>query len=214
MIFTHVMFYIFSVLALLFAIGVVLLGNPVRSALCLVACFVCVACVWIILQAQFLGLILVLVYVGAVMTLFLFVVMMLNIQTAEHEKRLVRFLPGAFIAAILIFLLLLMAFLPRYFGVHEYAAQRGCQTMGACTLIKEQEADNVGTIGRVLYTDYLYPFELAGVILLVGMIAAIALAHRGPRTQRFQSPSEQVKVQKKDRLRIVNIKSEKPHDQS
>ena len=195
MIFAHVIFYIFSVMSILFALGVIFSANPVHSALSLVAVFFCMAAVWIILQAQFLGIILVLVYVGAVMTLFLFVVMMLNVQVETLRGRMVRYLPAAIAISVVVFLLLLTAVLPRYFGTAHFPAPAA------------ETYNNVAALGIAMYTDYLYPFELAGVILLVAMIACITLSHRGPRNRKVQHPGKQVQVRKEDRLRVVKMKS-------
>lgn len=197
MIFTHVLFYVFSCLAILGALSVVFMSNPVHAALALVGTFFCMAAVWVILQAQFLGIILVLVYVGAVMTLFLFVLMMVNVQTEGVRGYLVRFTPVLVLVMVCVFLLILNVVLPRYLGLFPAPLT--------------ENYNNITPLGLALFTDYVYPLELAGVILLVGMIAAMSLAHRGPRSRKTQEANTQLRASKASRLRIVSQKSEKPH---
>ena len=197
MIMAHVIFYIFAVLAILSSLGVIFSSHSVRAALCLVSTFVCCAALWILLNAQFLGLILVLVYVGAVMTLFLFVVMMLNVEGVQFKQSVSRYTPVAILLAIAIFLMLLCAIKPSYFDLQHYP------------LPPEVPADysNVKALGMILYTHYFLAFELAAVILLVAIIASIALTFRGPQQRRSQEPSEQIKATKANRLRLVDMQS-------
>jgi len=194
----QLVFYGFSAVLLFCSTMVVLLRNPVRCALFLVAAFIASACLWVLLEAEFLALVLVLVYVGAVMTLFLFVVMMLNVETASLREGFVRYMPiGALIVAMLIALMLLMVG-PSHFGLSQIAAPKH---LGA-------SYSNIRELGSVLYTTYVYPFEIAGVILLVAIISAISLSFRGPQNRKKQRVSEQVKVRREDRVRLLKMVSE------
>lgn len=195
MIMTHVIFYIFAVLAILFSLGVIFSSNSVRAALSLVATFVCVAVLWIILSSQFLGLILILVYVGAVMTLFLFVIMMLNLESVGFKESVARYAPGAVMLTVAIFLMLLFAIKVGYFGLQQFPLPAA----------HPAGYSSVKALGAILYTHYFLAFELSGVVLLIAIIASIALAFRGKQKRRAELPSNQIKVSKKDRLRIVDM---------
>jgi len=197
--FEQLVFYGFATILLFSSAMVVLLRNPVRCALFLVAAFITSACLWVLLEAEFLALVLVLVYVGAVMTLFLFVVMMLDVKTVPLREGFVRYMPiGVLVVAMLIALMLLMIG-PGHFGLSQIPAPKH---VGA-------DYSNIRELGSVLYTTYVYPFEIAGVILLVAIISAISLSFRGPQNRKKQRISDQVKVRKEDRLRIVKMVSEK-----
>lgn len=197
MIMAHVIFYIFAVLAILSSLGVVFSSNSVRAALCLVATFVCFSALWILLNSEFLGLILVLVYVGAVMTLFLFVVMMLNLESVHFRESLSRYTPLAILFAIVFFLAMLLAIRPRYFDLQHYPAPAPAP----------QGYSGVKALGQILYTQYFLAFELSAVILLVAIVAAILLTFRGRQTRRNQEPTEQIRVTKASRLRLVEMTS-------
>ncbi len=181
------------------ATSVVTVKNPVKAALSLVLAFVGAAGVWMTLQAEFLAIVLVLVYVGAVMVLFLFVVMMLDIDMAVMRAGFTRYLPLGLAIAVL--LVLQLAFvLTGTFSGDEFA---GLQLLGA-------DYSNTKALGRVLYTDYVLAFEIAALILLVAMIAAIALTHRKrERPTKSVDPGTQVVVRKEDRLRMVDLRSDK-----
>lgn len=184
-------FYIFASIAVLASIMMVLSHNPVRAVLSMVLAFVSMAGIWMLLEAEFLAVALILVYVGAVMVLFLFVVMMLDIDTPELKKPFGRQLPLGIILFALMFWMLgrgLLDFnhLDRYSTWVERA----------------KDYSNVKALGTMLYTDYVLPFEVAGVILLVAMIAAIGLAFRGKRSLS-QNINAQVQVSKADRLTII-----------
>jgi len=181
---------------------VVVLNNPVRCALFLVLAFLASAGLWILAYAEFLALVLVLVYVGAVMTLFLFVIMMLNINIASTGRHFVRYLPFGLIVVGLLVLLIIIAISPENFDF-AHLTQAG---------IKEAQLSNVASIGRVLYTEYVYAFELAAVLLLVAIVSAIALAHRGSRSSKTQNILKQLLVQRNERVRLVKMPAEKKQD--
>ncbi|MGD8642301.1 MAG: NADH-quinone oxidoreductase subunit J [Gammaproteobacteria bacterium] len=192
-------FYFFATI-LIFAAGMVITSrNPVYSALFLVLAFFTSAAIWVMLEAEFLALALVLVYVGAVMVLFLFVVMMLDINLAALKEGFARYLPVGILVAALFIIQLVLVVGPEQFGLERVANP------------EPQPADysNTKELGRVLYTVYLYPFEIASVILLVAIIAAIALTLRKRHTRELMPPEKQVAVQSADRVRIVKMESEK-----
>jgi NADH-quinone oxidoreductase subunit J len=187
-------FYILSALLIIASIAVIASRNPVRGVLFLVFAFVMSAGIWIIMQAEFLGLVLVLVYVGAVMTLFLFVVMMLNLDKLPPRIGFKKYWPYA----VVIFLLLV--------GVMIYVVSPAHFQLPANATPSEHSASysNIQAIGSVLYTKYVYAFELAAVILLVAIIAAISLAFRGwTGLSKRQNIGQQVRTNPKDRIRMV-----------
>lgn len=191
---THIIFYALSALLILASIAVIASRNPVRGVLFLVLAFVLSAGIWIIMQAEFLGLVLVLVYVGAVMTLFLFVVMMLNLDKLPPRTGFKKYWPYG----ILIFLLLV--------GLMIYVIAPAHFQLAVSANPSEHAADysDIKAIGSVLYTQYVYAFELAAVILLVAIIAAISLAFRGwAGISKRQNISKQVRTNPKDRIRMV-----------
>jgi NADH-quinone oxidoreductase subunit J len=187
-------FYLFALLTVFAASRVVTARNPVHSVLFLVLTFVSAAAIWLLLQAEFLAIVLVLVYVGAVMVLFLFVVMMLDINVDQVRHGFWKTLPVAlFVGAAIVVELSLVLWVQ--FG-----------------LIKSADApalppnySNTAALGQLLYTDYIYPLEIAGVILLVAMVAAISLTLRHRKDAKGQTPSLQVKVKASERLRIVQV---------
>ena len=196
--FFEIVFYAFSALMVVAALGVVSARNPVHSALFLVLTFFATSAIWLLLEAEFLAIVLVLVYVGAVMVLFLFVVMMLDINITSMRQGMMRYAPFGAAIAILLIIQMIMVVGPESFGLDVFA------------LPEKHAADysNTKELGRILYTDYVYAFELASVILLVAIVAAIALTMRRRPNTRHQSPGKQVQVMKQDRLRIVKMKSE------
>ncbi|HEY5602402.1 MAG TPA: NADH-quinone oxidoreductase subunit J [Gammaproteobacteria bacterium] len=199
-----IIFYIFAAV-LVFAAGmVVTVRNPVFAALFLVLAFFTSAAIWVLLEAEFLALTLVLVYVGAVMVLFLFVVMMLDINLAVLKEGFARYLPAGIVVALLLIFQLAVVVGPEQFGLEKIAAPA---PHGA-------DYSNTKELGRVLYTVYLYPFEIASVILLVAIIAAIALTLRKRQVRNFMSPEQQVAVQSKDRVRLVKMDAEKKQSNS
>lgn len=192
-------FYAFAITAVGAATMVVTSSNPVRAALFLVLSFFACAGLWMLAHAEFLSLVLILVYVGAVMTLFLFVIMMLNIDHAAVKRQFVRFLPlGIGVVGLLVFLML-VAIRPENFAFAHLAAAK----------LHGPDYNNTKELGSVLYTNYAYAFEVAGVLLLVAIISAISLAHRGPRNCKTQQPQQQIRVRKEDRIRIVKMDAEK-----
>lgn len=194
----RVIFYIFAAIAVCSAISVITVRNPVRSVLSLVVTFFAMAVIWMLLRAEFLSLILLLVYVGAVMTLFLFVVMMLNIDKETKKSAYVRYLPLGLLIVVGLTGLTMTVLMPNYFGFARMPAP----------LPEPADYSNIRGLGMVLFTDYAYPFEIAGVILLAAMIAAITLAHRGPVRRKVQKVNKQVAVRPEDRLRLINMAPE------
>jgi NADH-quinone oxidoreductase subunit J len=202
--FTTVLFYIFALLLVVSALKVITSRNPVASALFLVLAFFNAAAIWMLLEAEFLAILLVLVYVGAVMVLFLFVVMMLDINLDELGKDFRKFVPVAsLVGAIIIVetaLILWHGYGATVSPVHDVTA--GAGVGGAAVM------SNTQLMGKVIYTDYNFPFEIAGLILLVAIIAAISLTIRDKKDNKRQKVSDQVKVRAQDRVRIVKMKSE------
>ena len=193
------LFFIFAAIMLFAAIRVVTARNPVHCALYLVLAFFTSAAIWLLLEAEFLAIVLVLVYVGAVMVLFLFVVMMLDINLAPLREGFARYLPVGILVAFLIAFQIAAVVGAKHFGLEMVPAPA------------RQSADysNTAELGSVLYTVYVYPFELAAVILLVAIIAAIALTMRRRKGIKYQRPSSQVSVRREDRVRIVKMPAEK-----
>jgi len=195
----EILFYIFSTFLVLSALGVILTKNPVHSALSLVVCFVTSAAIWLLIEAEFLAVVLVLVYVGAVMVLFLFVVMMLDINVEEMRKGFTRYAWLGWLTALAVIIEIVGVIAARTFGLDV--------TQGAKPL--PADYSNTEELGRALYTQYAYPFELAAVLLLVAIVAAIALTMRKRAGLRAQDISAQVATRAKDRVRIVKMDSEK-----
>jgi NADH-quinone oxidoreductase subunit J len=197
----QLLFYAFATMAVLSGFMVVISKNPVRSVLFLVFTFFATAGIWILLHAEFLALVLVLVYVGAVMTLFLFVVMMLSVHIDTLREGFVRYLPLGIIVIVLMAGLMIMVLNPERFGLAQVAEP----------IVQPANYSNLANLGDVLYTEYAYPFEIAAVILLTAIIAAISLSHRPPRKRKIQIVSEQIAVQPQDRMRIIKMPSEKKY---
>ncbi|PCJ50911.1 MAG: NADH:ubiquinone oxidoreductase subunit J [Gammaproteobacteria bacterium] len=197
----QLIFYSCSVMLIGSAVMVISSKNSVKSVMFLILTFFYAACIWMLLESEFLAILLVLVYVGAVMVLFLFVVMMLDIDFAAMRQGFTRYLPlGLLIAAALLYALF------RVLGSEAFGP-------GAFSIPDARPADysSVTELGMLLYTTYFYPFEIAALILMVAMIAAISLAFRGKRKgSKSQVVSEQVLVKKADRLRVVKMQSVKP----
>lgn len=197
MTFEKIVFYLFATILVLSALRVITAKNPVHAALFLVLTFFSCSALWILLEAEFLAITLVLVYVGAVMVLFLFVVMMLNINVDVMREGFIKYLPVGIAVAII------------------SAIEMGIVITGNFKSDKSQElvrhADNYSNteaIGRVLYTEYLFAFEVAAVVLLVAIVAAISLTMRKRLNTRYQNPASQVIVRKQDRLRVVKMDAE------
>ena len=183
---------------MLAAIGVITSRNPVHAALLLVLAFFTSAAIWMQLQAEFLAITLVLVYVGAVMVLFLFVVMMLDINLARLREGFWSYLPLGGVVALL--LVAEMWITLQYLSGFAYAPGPPPLPAGY---------SNTKELGRLIYTDYVYPFEIAAVILLVAIVSAIALTLRRRKQSKYIDPARQVNVRREDRVRIVQMPTEK-----
>jgi NADH-quinone oxidoreductase subunit J len=202
MTFQELIFWFFSAVLIFAALRVITARNPVHAALFLVLAFCTAAGLWIQLEAEFLGITLVLVYVGAVMVLFLFVVMMLDINIEKLREGFWSYLPvGATVALLMVAEMALVLTGP-WFGLED--APRPAASPAGYSNTKE--------LGRLLYTDYVYPFELAAVILLVAIVAAIALTLRRRKHGKYIDPGEQVQVKRNDRLKIISMPAEKKGD--
>ena len=199
MTFEKFLFYVFAAILVFAATMVITRRNPVHAALFLVLAFVSSAGIWMLAEAEFLAIALVLVYVGAVMVLFLFVVMMLDIDVATMRAGFIKYLPlGLLIAAVMAAEIFLVVG-PANFGLEQFEAPAR----------HAADYNNTAELGSVLYTVYMYPFEIAAVILLVAIIAAIGLTMRKRPETKYQNPSEQVKVKKgPDRIQVISMESE------
>ena len=192
------LFYVFSAILVFAALRVVTARNPVHAVLWLVLAFFTAADHWLMLRAEFLAIVLVLVYVGAVMVLFLFVVMMLDINFDNLRKEFRSYIPVGATVGVLVLVEMALTLIGGRVGM---PAGAGANPAGM--------GSNTKALGGLVYTTYVYPFEIAAVILLVAIIAAIALTHRKRRESKYQNPADQVKVRPRDRLRILNLPSEK-----
>ncbi len=196
MTFSELVFYALSAILVAAATGVITARNPVHSALLLVLAFCTSSAIWILLQAEFLAITLVLVYVGAVMVLFLFVVMMLDINLARLREGFWNYLPlGALVALMLVIEMGLLLYL-QYAGTPQPPAL-------------PPDYSNTKELGRLIYTEYVYPFEIAAVILLVAIVSAIALTLRRRKESKYIDPAAQISVRRQDRVRMVHMPSEK-----
>ena len=198
-VFQLVCFYAFAAVTVAAALGVITLRNSVHAVLSLVLAFFSTACIWMLAEAEFLAIALIVVYVGAVMVLFLFVVMMLDIDQERLREGFVRFLPGGLVVAVVMLVEML-----GLIGVRVMHAQ----TLGA----NPAGASNTAWLGKALYTQYLLPFEIAALILTVGVVAAVALTLRERTGVKRQQASQQVQVNPRDRVRVVKMAAEHPAD--
>lgn len=194
----QIVFYFFSTLSIASAAMVVISKNSVRAVLFLIFTFFCMAGLWMLLQSEFLAIVLVLVYVGAVMVLFLFVVMMLDVEAPQLQGPFVFYWPLGLVVAGFMMGLMIMAVGKHHFGLDIIPMPAALPS----------DYSSIKVLGRMLYSDFLLPFEIAGVLLLVAMIAAIGLTFRGARGTKSQKPGKQVLATKADRLRIVSMPSE------
>ena len=201
MIVQELIFYAFAFVLVFAAVAVITVRNPVYAVLFLVLAFFSAAAIWMLLEAEFLAIILIVVYVGAVMVLFLFVVMMLDINLVPLKEGFIRYLPVAILVAVAMAVEMLMVLWSRgRFGVDIFPIP---EPHGA-------DYSNTRELGELLYTNYLLPFEVAGVILLVAIIAAVALTLRTRSGIKTQDPAEQVRQRRDESVRLVKMKSEKP----
>ena len=199
MTFQTFIFYFFSAVLIFAALRVVTSRNPVHAALFLVLAFFTSSGIWLQLQAEFLAITLVLVYVGAVMVLFLFVVMMLDINISRLRAGFWQYLPlGAVIALLLVAEMVLLIL-----GAEDF----GIDTTAAAEPVPENYS-NTKELGRLIYTEYVYPFEIASVLLLVAIVSAIALTLRRRRASKYIDPAKQINIRRADRVRIVSMPSE------
>ena len=199
--FTTVLFYIFALLLTLSGLKVITSRNPVASALFLVLAFFNAAAIWMLLEAEFLAILLVLVYVGAVMVLFLFVVMMLDINIDVLSRDFKRFVPLATLVGAIIVVETALILWHGFGGTQTPVRDTSAAAVSAMS--------NTHLIGKIIYTDYIFAFEIAGLVLLVAIIAAIALTVREPKDSKKQNVSKQVRVRREDRVRLVKMRAEK-----
>ena len=194
-------FYAFAAVAVVAAGGVISVRNPVHAVLCLILTFFSIACIWLLVGAEFLGVALILVYVGAVMVLFLFVVMMLDIDIVKLREGWVRYLPIGLVVAVvmLVEILVLIGFKAKLAA--PYAANAASEAA---------DVSNTAWLARTLFTKFLLPFEFAAVILTVAVIAAVMLTLRKREGTKTQDPAEQSRVKAGDRLRMINVAVETP----
>ena len=195
----EVLFYCFSFVLVAAAVGVITARNPVHCALFLVLAFFNSAVIWLLLEAEFLAIVLMLVYVGAVMVLWLFVVMMLDVNVAKLREGFTRYAPiGILVAALVVVEI----------GSVVWVKSLGGAAPAAAPSVAVEGYSNTQALGELLYTKYLYPFELAAVLLLVAIVAAIALTMRHRAGMKAQDIAGQVSVRAKDRIRVVKMPAE------
>jgi NADH-quinone oxidoreductase subunit J len=199
----QILFYAFSAVLVVSAIGVITARNPVHAALFLVFAFFNSAIIWLLMEAEFLAIVLVLVYVGAVMVLFLFVVMMLDINIAQMREGFTRYAPLGGVIALIV--------------IAEIGSVVWVKSLGFGTIEPAPAAElgsNTRALGQLLYTEYLYPFELAAVLLLIAVVAAIVLTMRHRTGHKVQDVAAQVAVRAVDRMRIIKMPAEKKEEGS
>ena len=195
MAFSTAVFYLFAAILVFAALRVITVRNPVHAALWLVCSFFTAAAIWLLLGAEFLAIVLVLVYVGAVMVLFLFVIMMLDVNFDELRRHFRSYLPvGAAVGALVLLEMVLVIL---------------SGTPATPSGAPMPPGSNTAALGRLLYLDYVFAFELAAVLLLVAIVAAIALTWRRRRETKRQDPADQVKVRREDRVRLVTMPVER-----
>lgn len=195
MLIQSVVFYFFATVLVLSALAMITVRNPVHAALFLVLSFFTSAAIWLLLEAEFLGIALVLVYVGAVMVLFLFVVMMLDINIAKMRAGYAKYLPLGVLVGVIMAIEMSVVLNSASFDLQK-------------PVPKPADYDNTQELGELLFTQYVYPFEIAGVILLVAIIAAITLTMRKREYGKRQNPSKQININRSERVRLVSIDKE------
>ncbi|MGO4279564.1 NADH dehydrogenase subunit J [Cupriavidus sp. OV038] len=196
---TTAIFYVFALVLVLSALKVITAKNPVHSALFLVLAFFTAAAIWMILKAEFLAILLVLVYVGAVMVLFLFVVMMIDIDIEHLRRDFWTYVPLASVVGALIIAEMAIVLVRNFIGTTAAALPPGSQ---------DPNYSNTGALGKLIYTDYIFAFEVAGIILLVAIVAAVALTLRRRKDVKAQDVSNQLRTRRDDRVRLVNMPAE------
>ena len=190
-----IVFYLFAAIVVFSAFRVITVNNPVFAAMFLVLTFFTCAAIWMLLEAEFLAITLVLVYVGAVMVLFLFVVMMIDVNVVPLKEGFVKYLPVGLLVGAVMLVEMIFLITQRYFRNEEFPPPARV----------DAEFSNTEALGRVLYTDYLFQFEIAAIILLVAIVAAIALTMRRRPETKYQKPAQQIDIQKVDRVRMVSM---------
>ncbi|SBV36502.1 NADH-quinone oxidoreductase subunit J [uncultured Stenotrophomonas sp.] len=198
----NIAFWFFAVVAGVAAASVISVRNPVYAVLCLILTFFSVACVWLLVGAEFLGVTLVLVYVGAVMVLFLFVVMMLDVDTSSLREGWVRYLPVGLVVAVVMLVQMLTLIGIKARSVEAFPADNAAALAA--------DSSNITWLARSLFTEYLLPFEFAAVILTVAVVAAVMLTLRRRTGVKKQDPTAQTMVRAGDRLRVIKMAAEKP----
>lgn len=193
-------FYLFAAIMIFAASRVITVRNPVHAAMFLVLTFFTCAGIWLLLEAEFLAVTLVLVYVGAVMVLFLFVVMMLDVNVEPMREGFVKYLPVGILVGLIMLVEMVFLITQRYFKSDQYPIPERATV---------EAMSNTETLGRLLYSEYLFQFEIAAIILLVAIVAAIALTMRRRPNTKYQTPSKQIEANKQNRLRVVQVPSEK-----
>ena len=194
----HVVFWAFSAMLLASSLCAICARHTVHSVLSLIVAFFACSALWLILQAEFLGLVLLFVYIGAVMTLFLFVVMMLNLSPSGTRYRL-KWVSSALVMAVVIVALMMFVTDQEHFSLS-----------GAAMVLQPANYNNTAALGAVLYTKYIYPFQLTGILLLTAIVAAVALVHRPAQHSKAQHVSDQIAVKPHDRIKVIKMKSESP----
>jgi NADH-quinone oxidoreductase subunit J len=192
-------FLVFSVLLIFSALRVITINNPVKAAIYLVFSFFASAVLWLLLNAEFLSIILVLVYVGAVMIMFLFVIMMLDINLVKMKEGFVDYFPLGLFVLFTIAILLIFFLTDQFSNMDKNIIQE-------INLVGD---DNTKNLGFLLYTEFILAFEVAGIILLLGIISAITLTHKKNIANKYQNPFQQVSVTKSDRLKIIKDEDQK-----
>lgn len=195
--FQTLVFFFLSAILVFAGLRVITARNPVHAALHLILAFFSCGGIWALLQAEFLAIAIILVYVGAVMVLFLFVVMMLDINMDKIREGFWSYLPLGAVLGFLMVLEMGMVLGSKYFQVP------------AAEALVPAGVSNTKSIGALMFSDYVYPFELASIVLLVGMIAAVVLTYRGPKKSKYTNPNKQVFVKAKDRIRVLQMPVEK-----
>ncbi|MCL2524905.1 MAG: NADH-quinone oxidoreductase subunit J [Betaproteobacteria bacterium] len=195
--FQTLVFYFLSAILVFAALRVITARNPIHAALHLILAFFTCGGIWALLQAEFLAIAIILVYVGAVMVLFLFVVMMLDVNIDRIRQGFWNYLPLGAVLGLLMVMEMGLVLSSKYLQAP------------AADAVVPAGVSNVREIGRLMFTDFVYPFELASIVLLVGMIAAIVLTYRGRKPSKYTNPNQQVFVKAKDRIRVLKMPVEK-----